>query len=284
MKKLGTIALIVGCVALGAGGVLLIERINQPTLVAAISPVATTEPTPALPKQVVWPDAELNIAKVQTYIRLLQPDHDSPKFQNVRAAGPGGVCGEVDLKNGDGDYVGVQPFAAIAKTLEVVLEKKWLHAYADDGTNPQVLFARAMRAACATDHPGPMPASLVESPANKARLEIVRQSLKDPDSAQFRNLRVGWLGGLCGEVNAKNAMGGYVGFTAFSANDTTGVHLALDGNPNSKDPDEMWKVLQDMMNLMDCSYESDIRWPISEHPKRDAEDAAKKKKKKRSKA
>lgn len=36
--------------------------------------------------------------------------------------------------------------------------------------------------------------------------------LKDPDSAQFRNQY-----GVCGEVNAKNALGGYVGYRRFIA-------------------------------------------------------------------
>lgn len=36
--------------------------------------------------------------------------------------------------------------------------------------------------------------------------------LKDPDSAKFRNQY-----GVCGEVNAKNAMGGYVGYRRFIA-------------------------------------------------------------------
>lgn len=48
----------------------------------------------------------------------------------------------------------------------------------------------------------------------------VRQEMRDPGSAQFRNLRV--LAGeredqrlVCGEVNAKNGYGGYVGFKPF---------------------------------------------------------------------
>lgn len=49
----------------------------------------------------------------------------------------------------------------------------------------------------------------------------VLAKLNDPASAQFRNERVlGWaVGGsiLCGEVNAKNRMGGYVGFVPFFA-------------------------------------------------------------------
>lgn len=42
--------------------------------------------------------------------------------------------------------------------------------------------------------------------------EFVLANLKDPDSAQFRNQR-----GFCGEVNSKNALGGYAGFQRFIA-------------------------------------------------------------------
>ena len=42
----------------------------------------------------------------------------------------------------------------------------------------------------------------------------VRDSLKDPSSAQFRDTRV--VGpSVCGEVNAKNGYGAYTGFTPF---------------------------------------------------------------------
>lgn len=50
----------------------------------------------------------------------------------------------------------------------------------------------------------------------------VLTELKDPDSAIFRNERIigMWLPKkaiLCGEVNAKNAMGGYVGYKPFTS-------------------------------------------------------------------
>lgn len=53
----------------------------------------------------------------------------------------------------------------------------------------------------------------------EAKMQIIA-TLKDPDSAQFRNVR--WerkesLVILCGEVNAKNSFGGYVGFKPFHA-------------------------------------------------------------------
>ena len=46
---------------------------------------------------------------------------------------------------------------------------------------------------------------------------MVQDKLKDGDSARFRNMRYGALqkGGVCGEVNAKNSYGGYVGFAPF---------------------------------------------------------------------
>jgi hypothetical protein len=48
----------------------------------------------------------------------------------------------------------------------------------------------------------------------------VADGLKDPGSAQFRNVAiVNYLGGqvVCGEVNGKNSYGGYVGFVPFVA-------------------------------------------------------------------
>jgi len=48
--------------------------------------------------------------------------------------------------------------------------------------------------------------------------EKLKASLKDPSSAEFRNVRVSHHGGrthVCGEVNAKNSFGGYTGFMRF---------------------------------------------------------------------
>lgn len=64
--------------------------------------------------------------------------------------------------------------------------------------------------------------------ANKIReaQEAATKDLIDPFSAQFRNVRVA-RGGVCGEVNAKNRMGAYVGFTRFVAIEgTNGEWLA----------------------------------------------------------
>ncbi len=62
------------------------------------------------------------------------------------------------------------------------------------------------------------------SPAAADQVETAKAAvlgkLKDPESARFRNIRsVGDQGAVgeivCGEVNARNAMGGYVGFRKF---------------------------------------------------------------------
>lgn len=60
-----------------------------------------------------------------------------------------------------------------------------------------------------------------EARAEEAR-NAVKAILKDPESAQFRNLYTKSIGGklvgsvvVCGEVNAKNSYGGYIGFTRF---------------------------------------------------------------------
>lgn len=45
-------------------------------------------------------------------------------------------------------------------------------------------------------------------------MDLVRASLRDPDSAKFRGVRQSGSG-ICGEVNAKNAYGGMVGYEKF---------------------------------------------------------------------
>jgi len=63
-----------------------------------------------------------------------------------------------------------------------------------------------------------------KSAAISAAKKNVADSLKDPSSAQFRNVRlVPYKDGsvICGEVNAKNSYGGYVGFKDFVASTTS---------------------------------------------------------------
>jgi hypothetical protein len=53
------------------------------------------------------------------------------------------------------------------------------------------------------------------SPNERAAEDAVKQLLNDPDSAKFTKVVVNPDGNVCGMVNAKNRMGGYVGETPF---------------------------------------------------------------------
>lgn len=70
---------------------------------------------------------------------------------------------------------------------------------------------------------GPYSAKYGDEQAKTAAMDSVKRTLKDPASARFQNLRVqthpeGKI--VCGEVNAKNSFGGYVGFRQFIAGST----------------------------------------------------------------
>lgn len=55
-----------------------------------------------------------------------------------------------------------------------------------------------------------------EEPALLEKVQnMVRERLKDPDSAKFRSLLKYGTHWVCGQVNAKNGMGGYVGYSSF---------------------------------------------------------------------
>jgi hypothetical protein len=69
----------------------------------------------------------------------------------------------------------------------------------------------------------PLPNNAIElAPAGRKLAAIAKvkadilESLKDPDSATFRRITASADGGvICGEVNAKNSMGGYIGYRKF---------------------------------------------------------------------
>lgn len=45
--------------------------------------------------------------------------------------------------------------------------------------------------------------------------KYVKEKVLEPSSAQFRNQFIGKKGAPCGEVNAKDAFGGYIGFQRY---------------------------------------------------------------------
>lgn len=60
----------------------------------------------------------------------------------------------------------------------------------------------------------------------------VTTQLKDPSSVQFRSERIIEIHGekvLCGEMNAKNALGGYVGFRRFVSMGTSDLDAYIEG-------------------------------------------------------
>lgn len=64
------------------------------------------------------------------------------------------------------------------------------------------------------------PEPSLEEKISSAAEEALKLKLKDPESAQFRNMYIKkteseGLYAVCGELNAKNSMGGYVGFKPF---------------------------------------------------------------------
>ncbi|WP_386339423.1 hypothetical protein O4D10_19510 [Xanthomonas citri pv. citri] len=64
----------------------------------------------------------------------------------------------------------------------------------------------------------------------------VRRELKDPDSAQFKDVRANYTEEFgvvaCGRVNAKNEFGGYIGFRRFVS---SGKSVILEGRDNVAD-------------------------------------------------
>lgn len=81
-------------------------------------------------------------------------------------------------------------------------------------------------------------AAAAESDRSSA-IEQLKASLKDPESAQIRNVTTATsldgVAATCGEVNAKNSYGGYNGFTPFSVS-AAGVALYGPGNYDPRYP------------------------------------------------
>lgn len=73
---------------------------------------------------------------------------------------------------------------------------------------------------------------------NERGKDTVRSKLKDPDSAEFRNVQF-YSGGpsptTCGEVNAKNSFGGFSGYERFIAVGSTMSVLESEMKPNEMD-------------------------------------------------
>lgn len=108
-----------------------------------------------------------------------------------------GVCGELHIKT-DPD-LGYKPFTYIpSKDKPITGGIILLDRYNEESLD---LWCKGWRP---------------ETPAEVlAAQEAVKLKLKDPASAQFRNVKSKGYS-VCGEVNAKNGFGGYTGYTRFT--------------------------------------------------------------------
>jgi hypothetical protein len=96
------------------------------------------------------------------------------------------------------------------------------------GTHTQSVNAPPSKVAGTAESAGGEDLALREASWAAKMQERVRTRLKDPDSAQFRNVRTYRGSGIpiaCGEVNSKNGFGGYTGFQGFVA---AGYIIALE--------------------------------------------------------
>jgi hypothetical protein len=81
--------------------------------------------------------------------------------------------------------------------------------------------------------------------------KFISDKLRDPESAQFRNERIGAGGALCGEVNSKNGSGGYSGFTRFISVDSDTVYLEGEGPLFKATTSEIIKLLDHKTEVLE---------------------------------
>jgi len=119
------------------------------------------------------------------------------------------------------------PVVLVGIVAVVAAAATWIHQ-SHNGlpkADPAPLLSRSSEAnttSAGASAPVPQPhsASPVTPPSPDVQViataqSLVKGRLKDPDSAQFRNVRRLPDGDICGEVNSKNGFGGYVGFQHF---------------------------------------------------------------------
>lgn len=71
--------------------------------------------------------------------------------------------------------------------------------------------------------------------------KYVKEKILEPSQAQFRNQFIGKGGAPCGEVNAKDAFGAYIGFQRYISVARDLTLLAQDVTPDEFE--EQWKQL-----------------------------------------
>lgn len=90
-------------------------------------------------------------------------------------------------------------------------------------------------------------AGIFDPSYNKVEAAVAQQ-LRDPDSAQFRNI-IGSDDAYCGEVNAKNGFGAYTGFRKFVYR--RGVVLFQPEEPMTSNVSQMADYYEDVVRFLD---------------------------------
>lgn len=90
-----------------------------------------------------------------------------------------------------------------------------------------------------------------EAAGHQARAtQLVKQYLTDPESAIFEHVRyVVSTGVICGSVNAKNRMGGYVGMTVFIVGVEGDVTFEATGASKYAPMEERIKAMEEYINF-----------------------------------
>ena len=113
-----------------------------------------------------------------------------------------------------------------------------------------------------TDTRQPQP----DQPLIKTAESAILRQLRDPSSAQFRDVYANSKGIVCGSVNARSIYGGYVGFSAFWYDPKTGEAFIYN-------PDQGWSGKgydARLFILKGCSIGSDEQRALAVAPELDA--------------
>ena len=110
------------------------------------------------------------------------------------------------------------------------------------------IIALSLTVAIGTQAPTLAQTQSVDAELIEKSKELVRRELKDPNSADFKDIYVASTpkGGkkVCGWVNAKNSYGGYVGFQRFISNGNDYTTIDKESPFNLVMPfSELWAAL-----------------------------------------
>ena len=96
-------------------------------------------------------------------------------------------------------------------------------------TPPSGAVSALLLSGCSSGEASPdvRQAESAQTIVDQARAAVL-SSLRDPNSAEFRNVYANAKNIVCGTVNAKNAFGGYAGFSAFWYDPKTGEAFLYD--------------------------------------------------------